>query len=67
MQLTFWADRSDYEYMSTRSRGMGPGVWVSGARRQPCYCCDDNPSIQLMVCHHQGHQPLEMYLICLTL
>lgn len=37
---------------------MGTGVMESGAEKQPCYCCDDNnPSIQLMMCHHQGHQP----------
>ena len=58
MQLTFGADRCDYEYMSRGSRRMGTGVMESEAEKQACYCYDDdNPSIQLMVCHRQGHQP----------
>lgn len=43
---------------------MGTGVRKSGAGKQPCYCCDDNPSMQLIACHRQGHQPWAMHLIC---
>lgn len=60
MQLTFWPDRCDYEYMSSGSHRMGPGVREGGAEKEACYCCDDNnPSIQLMVCHPRGSSALE--------
>lgn len=58
MQLTFCADRYDYEYVSSGSRRTGAGVKESGEEKEACYCRDgNNPSIQLMVCRHQGQQP----------
>lgn len=44
---------------------MGTGVMESVAEKQPCD--DNNPPIQLMVCHRQGHQLSGMCLICLIL